>query len=370
MLQNHCTFIDKLGSFRYHKYIRIRRDNRLKGLKLKGERKRMRRMDQTRGKLFLLVLCVCFCLLLCTAALASGVERDEDGGVWDYDKGTYTDPTGKVHEITPGGVQEDNPGPGTVSNQDGSMTVVTQEKDPVANPNGGMEVESGQIQSGEPEATRAPLTGEEWEALLAGVAAKNGTETPTVWTDPSTGETHSVQVKYMGVGRSMVVLNGQNMLANTVDLKWETTAPEDKVLAAVSAPKLGYAWLRKDASSSMKNPKIQQIRTDTVLRVIGTGKNWTLVDCGGLRGYVLTSALEFFRNDHTDFEPGVISVKGRTKGNDTVHARSRDRGRRDLGEYKLGTPITVFDIIDEWAEVDICGWHGMILSKYVTVVEE
>ena len=35
-----------------------------------------------------------------------------------------------------------------------------------------------------------------------------------------------------------------------------------------------------------------------------------------------------------------------------------------------GAPITVFDIIDEWAEVDICGWHGMILSKYVTVVEE
>ena len=67
---------------------------------------------------------------------------------------------------------------------------------------------------------------------------------------------------------------------------------------------------------------------------------------------------------------GVVSVKGRTKGNDSVHARSRDRGRRDLGEYKLGTPITVFDIIDEWAEVDICGWHGMILSKYVTIINE
>ncbi len=370
MLQNHCTFVDKFGVFRYHKYIRNRRAKRPEGRKLKGERMRMKRKNQILEKLFLLALCVCFCLLLYTAALASGVEKDEDGGIWDYDKGTYTDPTGKVHEITPGGVQEDNPASSTVNNQDGSMTVVTGDKDPVQNPNGGMEVESGQIQSGEPEATRAPLTGEEWTALLAGVAAKNGTETPTVWTDPSTGEAHSVQVKYMGVGRSMVVVNGQNTLVNTVDLKWETTAPEDKVLAAVSAPKLGYAWLRKDASSSMKNPKIQQIRTDTVLRVIGTGKNWTLVDCGGLRGYVLTSALEFFRNDHTDFDPGVVSVKGRTKGNDTVHARSRDRGRRDLGEYKIGTPITVFDIIDEWAEVDICGWHGMILSKYVTVLDE
>ena len=330
----------------------------------------MKRRNQTRGKLFLLTLCVCFFLCVCAAACASGVETDEDGGVWDYDKGTYTDPTGKVHEITPGGVQEDNPGSSTVDNPDGSKTVVTTDKDPVKNPDGGMEVESGQIQSQEPEVTRAPLVGEEWDALLAGVAAKNGTDTPTVWTDPATGEAHSVQVKYMGIGRSMIVVNGESKLVNTVDLKWETTAPEDKVLAAVSAPKLGYAWLRKDASSSMKNPKIQQIRTDTVLRVIGTGKNWTLVDCDGLRGYVQTSSLEFFCNDHTDFEAGVVSVKGRTKGNDSVHARSRDRGRRDLGEYKLGTPITVFDIIDEWAEVDICGWHGMILSKYVTIINE
>ncbi len=231
MLQNHCTFVDKFGVFRYHKYIRNRRAKRPEGRKLKGERMRMKRKNQILEKLFLLALCVCFCLLLYTAALASGVEKDEDGGIWDYDKGTYTDPTGKVHEITPGGVQEDNPASSTVNNQDGSMTVVTGDKDPVQNPNGGMEVESGQIQSGEPEATRAPLTGEEWTALLAGVAAKNGTETPTVWTDPSTGEAHSVQVKYMGVGRSMVVVNGQNTLVNTVDLKWETTAPEDKVLA-------------------------------------------------------------------------------------------------------------------------------------------
>lgn len=330
----------------------------------------MKPRNQIQGRLFLLTLCVCFFLLFCAAALASGVETDEDGGIWDYGKGTYTDPDGKVYEITPGGVNEDDAGSATVDNPDGSKTVVTGDKDPVKDADGGMEVESGQIQSQEPEATRAPLTGEEWNALLDSVAARNGTETPTVWTDPATGEAHSVQVKYMGIGRSMVVLNGENILVNTVDLKWETTAPEDKVLAAVSAPRLGYAWLRKDASNSIKNPKIQQIRTDAVLRVIGTGKNWTLVDCDGLRGYIQTSALEFFCNDHTDFDAGVVSVKGKTKGNDSVHVRSRDRGRRDLGEYNLGTPITVFDIIDEWAEVDICGWHCMILSKYVTIISE
>ena len=98
----------------------------------------MKRRNQTRGKLFLLTLCVCFFLCVCAAALASGVETDEDGGIWDYNKGTYTDPTGKVHEITPGGVKEDNPGSSTVDNPDGSKTVVTTDKDPVKNADGGM----------------------------------------------------------------------------------------------------------------------------------------------------------------------------------------------------------------------------------------
>ena len=311
---------------------------------------RMIRKEKTKGKLLLLTLCVCICLLLCAAAAASGVEQDEDGGIWDFNNGTYTDPTGTVYDITPGGVADTDSGPATVSNPDCSI-----------------QVESGTIKIDDPEVTRAPIVGEEWEALLASVAAQNGSETPTVWINPATGESTPVSVKYMGIGRSMVVLNGENTLVNTVDLKWETKAPEDQVLAVVDAPKLGYAWLRKNASNSIKNAKIRQIRTDSVLRVISTGKNWTLVDYDGMRGYVLTSALEFFCNDHTDFDTGVISVKGKTTGKDAVHARSRDKGRRDLGEYQLGTPITVFDIIDEWAEVDICGWHCRIESRYVTL---
>ena len=30
----------------------------------------------------------------------------------------------------------------------------------------------------------------------------------------------------------------------------------------------------------------------------------------------------------------------------------------------------VFDIVDEWAEVDICGWHCLMLSKFLTVEKE
>ena len=330
----------------------------------------MKRTETGLKRLFLPMLCALLCLLLYAVAAASGVETDEDGGIWDYDNGTYTDPGGNVYTITPGGVEDDG-GSATVTNDDGSITVVTGDKDPViTNDDGSITVESGQIQIQTEEPTRAPITGEDWDALLSSVAARNGSETLTVWTDPATGNTVQVSVKYMGIGRSMIELNGQEIMVNTVDLKWQTDAPEDKVLATVDAPRVGYAWLRKAPSNSIKNAKLLQIRTGSVLRVISTGDNWTLVDYEGLRGYVQTSSLEFYLNDHTDFETGFVSLKGKITGKETVHARSRDKGCRDLGEYRLGTPVAVFDIIDEWAEVDIGGWHCRILAQYVTLEKE
>ncbi len=321
----------------------------------------------------LVLLALCFCLFFLPGGYAaSGVEKDEDGGIWDFNNNTYTDPQGNVYEITPEGVPDNDGGSGTVQNPDGSMTVITSDTDPVQhNSDGSITVESGQVQGPqEPETTRAPLEGAEWQAVLDSVAARNGAETPTVYKNPATGETSTVEVVYMGIGRSMIRLNGEQMLVDTVNLSWKTEAPEDKVLAVVDAPKAGYAWLRREPSNKITNPKIEQVRTDTVLRVIATGKNWTLVDYNGMRAYIQSGSLEFFRNDHTDFDKGLISVKGKTKGKDTVHVRSRDKGCRDLGEYRLGTPITVFDIIDEWAEVDLGGWHCRVLTKYVTLTQE
>ena len=351
----------------------------------------MKRKNNGLGSLLLQVLCVCLCLFLCAAAAASGIETDEDGGVWNYDEGTYTDPDGNTYEITPGGVQEDGSSPtgqgdsggssstqnqdsgsgagqnengnsSVVQNPDGSITVITSDEDPNAAGILNLPADS--------DPTRAPLEGDDWQAVLDSMAARNGKDTPTVWTNPATGETVSVEVVYMGIGRSMVIHNGQQVLVNTVELKWETDAPEDQVLAVIRAPKNGYAWLRKLPSSEKTNPKVLQMRTDKVVRVISTGKNWTFVDYDGMRGYVHTSSLEFYANDHTDFDAGVLSVNGKTKGKNTVWIRSTDKGVRSLQECRVGTPITVFDVIDDWVEIDSCGFHCRIQSKYVTMDQE
>ena len=174
----------------------------------------------------------------------------------------------------------------------------------------------------------------------------------------------------MGIGRSMVMVNGQEKLVNTVELHWETEAPEDKVLAVINAPKNGYAWIRMKPNTKITTAKIEQCRMDQVVRVISTNKNWTFIDHDGRRGYVKTASLEFFANDHTDFETGVLSVKGKTSGRDTCNIRSRDDKHRVLADYPLGTPVTVFDVIDDFAQIDICGWHCTVNTKFITMEKE
>jgi hypothetical protein len=335
----------------------------------------------------LVLLCVLLCV--CTGVLA-GVEQDEDGGTWDWDRGVYTAPDGTTYDITGDGDDSGSSSGGTSSggsssggsssggsSSGGAMTIEDTSgiEDTLSgiqkNEDGSITIESGQGGVDiEVEPTRAPLTAEEWEALLARADARNGNYTPTFYRDPATGSVIEVQVVYMGIGRSMIMVNGQEKLVNTVELHWETEAPEDKVLAVINAPKNGYAWIRMKPNTKITTAKIEQCRMDQVVRVISTNKNWTFIDHDGRRGYVKTASLEFFANDHTDFETGVLSVKGKTSGRDTCNIRSRDDKHRVLADYPLGTPVTVFDVIDDFAQIDICGWHCTVNTKFITMEKE
>ena len=330
------------------------------------------------------LLCVFLCVCVCALA---DVERDSEGGTWDWDRGIYTAPDGSTYNITNDGDGGSSGSSSTGNTSSGGSsaggsssggTVVTDTSgidDPLAgiqkNGDGSITVESGQGGVDiEVEPTRAPLTAEEWEDLLNRAAERNGSYTPTFYQDPVTGKITEVQVVYMGIGRSMITLNGQNLLVNTANLTWVTEAPEDKVLAVIDTPKNGYAWIRMKPNTKITTAKIAQCRMDQVVRVISTGKNWTLIDHNGMRGYVKTSSLEFFSNDHTDFETALLSLKGKTTGRETCNIRSRDDKHRILAEYPLGTPVTVFDVIDDFAQVDICGWHCTINMKFLTMEKE
>ena len=232
------------------------------------------------------------------------------------------------------------------------------------NEDGSIEIESGtggvDIQIAP---TAAPMTDEEWAAALAAAAAKNGKDTPAVWKDPSTGSMQQVKVVYMGIGRSMIEVNGEKCLVNTADMTWKTEAPADKVLAVVASRQV---YLHK--SADRKSLGIKQIYRDSVVRVLATGKNWTFVDHAGDCGYILTSALDFYANDHTDFEGGYLSLNGKTTGKGRVQVRDFDTNKI-LEGYQPGTPVTVFDILEDYnyAEIDVEGLHCYVKLDCLTL---
>lgn len=310
-------------------------------------------MKRTGILVFILALC------LGVSALASGgVEYDDDGGVWDYNKGTYTTREGQTVSII-----DEDAATKTVRNADGSMTIITNEKDIIQNPDGSIVLESGQVMTVKTEADRAAEHEKGWAAGMAKAASVNGTYTPTFYTDAE-GNELEVPVAYMGLGRSMITLNGEKVLVDTISLRWETEAPENKVIAVVKQN--GYAKLHSKKDS--KSLVMDKVPTGQILRVIATGKRWTFVDYKGLRGYVATNYLTFYANEKKEYQSGVIATRaGKTKGTITVHVRNKPNGRQQE-EYTIGTPVTVLAIDGAWAQVEVEG-HSCYLKKEFIVFE-
>jgi len=141
-----------------------------------------------------------------------------------------------------------------------------------------------------------------------------------------------------------------------------------QVLAVVDANRVGYAALR--ANTSTKSFILDHCTTGRVVRVLSTGKNWTKIDYDGMRGYVLTSSLEFYPNAIRSYETGLIAYEGRTTGKSTINIRANAKNNsRILGDYVLGTPLTIFERDDKWCEVDVAGWHCYILTEYVSLTD-
>ena len=59
--------------------------------------------NQFQSKWIALLMCVVLSICVCAAA---DVERDEDGGTWDWDRGIYTAPDGSTYSISSDGDTE------------------------------------------------------------------------------------------------------------------------------------------------------------------------------------------------------------------------------------------------------------------------
>ena len=156
------------------------------------------------GKWVRSLLVAALCFSLGAGAFAeTGTYTDEEGGVWDYDMGIYTDAEGNQYEITDdsGNSYASSSGAGSRQNADGSITIVTGEEDSVVqNSDGSLTVDSGAIQVVDQKEESKPLTYEEWQARMDSIADRNGRVTETFYRK-SENEMIPVNVVYVGLVR-------------------------------------------------------------------------------------------------------------------------------------------------------------------------
>ncbi|MCQ2457176.1 MAG: hypothetical protein MJ142_00405 [Clostridia bacterium] len=236
-----------------------------------------------------------------------------------------------------------------VTDEDGKESVIG-EDDESDNPSGSDQQEDGDAR---------------WAAGVAKAQKANGYSTPTVWTDEN-GDEHPVDVIGLGIAVSQIRVDGEKKIVPTSELSWETTAPDDKVLAVVKNNKGGYAKLR--AKKNSKSLIMDRCVSTSVMRVIATGKTWTKVDYNGLRGFVYTSSLTFFDNGPKEYKSGKISFRGRTSGSkNTINVRAGAKNTsRILKDYPVGTPVAIFETSGKWSCIDIDSYHCWVLTEYLT----
>ena len=174
--------------------------------------------------LFLLFAAVSGFALTYSVDPATGLYVDESGEViaeyWDEGAGIYI-VDGVAYPI---------------SNSDGgSASSGAAASEPVQNPDGGMEVTSSDqtgafdsnaaaaaAQQGEEDGSTtgsAGLTPEEWRARMDKAMQANGVSTGTVYVDEN-GTATPVEVSYVGLGRSEVILNGVAVMVPPVKALW------------------------------------------------------------------------------------------------------------------------------------------------------
>ena len=308
------------------------------------------------------------CALTYSLDPATGLYVDENGNpiseYWDEGAGIYiVDGVAYPISNTDGSASSSSSAAETTQNADGGMTLISSDQTGAFDSNAA----AAQQEEEGSETGSAGMTPEEWKARMEKAMKANGISTGTVYVNED-GSVNPVEVTYVGLGRSEVILNGESVMVPTSSLVWDTEAPPEKRLAVVTTARQSYITMR--AKMSKKAFVMEHCEKCRVVRVISTGNTWTMVDDNGLRGYVLTSGLTFYPNETREYRTGVITFRGKTTSRNTVHVRSANKNTsRQLAEFACGTPLTIFEHDENWCEVDVGGWHCYIKSEFVTFDE-
>lgn len=141
--------------------------------------------------------------------------------------------------------------------------------------------------------------------------------------------------------------------------------------AIVSAPKTGKATLRATATTGGK--ALMQLVDGSVVIVLGESGKFTEVEFNGVKGYILTSALETLDIEQLPLGEGMLtypSTGGR--GTTTVNVRSEASSRaRKIDAWPTGTVVMIWSVSEDgqWYEIEYESVRVYVSREFLTVTQ-
>ncbi|MDD2647359.1 MAG: SH3 domain-containing protein [Eubacteriales bacterium] len=209
-----------------------------------------------------------------------------------------------------------------------------------------------------------------YKSLTGGSVKLSSGETGNSDEAAQAGESDGTAVSLVELGSvtSKVSYQGKTVEVATAELEFAKDVPESQKVAVIYAPRTGKVSMRAKASESAK--VIKKCKAGIVVSVLKTGKQFTLINCGGKVGYVLTDCLQFANPSDETLGLALISYKSKTTGSTTANIRNKpDKSSARVAEWKTGTEVVILSYKDGWYEVEANGIRGFVLEAFVTKTE-
>ena len=173
-----------------------------------------------------------------------------------------------------------------------------------------------------------------------------------------------ITVEELGTYMCKVSYLGKTEVVLTAELSFGTVVPKDKQLAVIYTPKTGKASLRSLASANADI--LEQCKAGFLVSVMEYGKPYSRINYKNTVGYILTDCLKFYSVSEKTEGKGMLCYNGKTSGDTTVNIRlEADVGSRKIGNFIIGTEVTIIKYDDEWCEIEVGGLRGFIKTAFL-----
>ena len=176
----------------------------------------------------------------------------------------------------------------------------------------------------------------------------------------------SVTVEELGTIHTQIKVKDELITVLTHELDFADIDETQLQLGYIIAPKTGRAAMRDKAAKG--ETIIRYCDAGDMAIILEIGEDYTHILYKGTEGYVLSDTVQPIEIPEENGEYAQLSKEGRTDTGAIINIRNLpDRNSCKIVEWRTGTELTVWDLVDGWYEIEAHGMRGFVMEEFVTI---